>query len=594
MQHNAQDSSNVPTGRSFTVGAKIMANVGFCLVLLIVVAGLSIWQMTKIGAEIEGIAERDVPLTRALTAVTIHQLEQAINFERAVRAGRDMQSHSHAGAEYSASTAKFEDLGVKIDDEIVEAAELAMQAMDKALSGDERAEFEMVLQKLSDIKTEHADYDHRVKEVFKLIASEQYEHALTLLPKIEEEEEDLDKTLEDLLMEVGSFTEHAAKVAEEHEKSAILMLGIAASFAFVFGLATAYLIVRKSINRPLAEVVKGLEALIAGDLAVEVRIYANDEIGAVARSFSTFKQNIARTRELEAEQTIREQRTRQERIEAMNTLASGFDHTVGGMVETVTMAVTDLKSTAQTMASIAEETSSQAVVVSAASEEASTNVQTVASSAEEMSASIEEITIRVVEASRASKQAVDEVGRTAAQMSVLVENANKVGDVVSMISDIAEQTNLLALNATIESARAGDAGKGFAVVAGEVKALAGQTGKATEEITRRIQEIQQTTSDTLASITNVTKIIEVMDTASSTIAAALEEQGAVTQEIARSVHEAASGTEQVADNITGVSQASQEAGSAASKVMSKAAELFEQATALKFEANKFVAEVRAG
>lgn len=594
MKMNPFRKSESGTGRSMKVGTKVLANVGFCLLLLTAVSAVSAWQMILIGGEIEGIAERDVPLTAGLTAVTIHQLEQAINFERAVRTGEEMQSHPASQEEFVASVNKFEHLSTEVAGEIIDVEALAQHAMDTAGSAEEIHEFERVLHEMELIEAEHADYDARATEIFRLIVAGNTEQALLLLPEIEAEQEDLDAKLEVLLTEVETFTEHAAITAEEHEKFAFMLLGITTIIALLLGSAAAYVIVSRSISRPLADISTGLAALSAGDTTVEVKIYANDEIGAVASAFSEFKANLQRTKELEIEQARQKEHNEEEQKRAMVELADSFDASVGGIVNAVTSAASELQSTAQAMASIAEETSSQAVAVSAASEEASTNVQTVAASTEEMTASIEEINQRVSEASRASQQAVTEVAETADQMATLAGTADKIGEVVSMISGIAEQTNLLALNATIESARAGEAGKGFAVVANEVKALASQTGQATEEISQQINEIQNATGQAVTSMSEVSKVIETLEQASSTIASAMEEQGAVTQEIARSVQEAASGTQQVTENIGGVTQASQEAGSASSQVMSKATELSEQASSLRSEVDKFVAQVRTG
>jgi len=211
-----------------------------------------------------------------------------------------------------------------------------------------------------------------------------------------------------------------------------------------------------------------------------------------------------------------------------------------------------------------------------------------------MSHSISEINQQVSQASAAAKQAVTDVEETGSQMEALASTADKIGEVIRIISDIAEQTNLLALNATIESARAGEAGKGFAVVASEVKELASQTGKATEQIGEQVTEIQNATKQAVVSIANIGNVIRQVDETSASIAASMAEQGAATQEIARNVQEAASGTEEVTRNITGVSQASQEAGAASNQVMSAAGELSKQAEMMKTEVNKFIGQIRTG
>ncbi len=549
--------------------------------------------MNKIGMEIEGIAERDLPLTEGLTRITIHQLEQAINMERAFRTAEVMEKHHEAKAEFEKAVKTFEKLGAKVENEFEEVKTLAQHAYDTAATEEERNEFQNVLTVFARLINEHKDYDHHVAEAFKLIHAGQLEKALSLLPKIEAEEEGLDHSLEKLLVEVESFTEHAAKQAEEHEHFALKLLMVITGIALVTGAGVAYLLVTRSISRPLVEIVNGLDALNADDMSVDVKVHNDDEIGAVARAYAVFKDSMMKTKELQADQEKQKQRNEEEKRALMNSLADDFDASVGGIVETVSSASAELNSTAQSMSSIAEETSSQANSVAAASEQASANVQTVASATEEMSNSIAEINQQVADASNASKKAVEDASQTSAQMETLAQTADKIGEVVSLISDIAEQTNLLALNATIESARAGEAGKGFAVVASEVKTLANETAKATEGISELVSEIQTETKTAVASIAEIGTVINQLEQTSTAIAAAMEEQGATTQEVARNVTEAASGTQEVSTSIAGVTQASQEAGTASSQVTSASAELSKQSELMKSEVQKFVAQVRA-
>ena len=362
----------------------------------------------------------------------------------------------------------------------------------------------------------------------------------------------------------------------------------------VFGAIVAFLTLR-SIAPPINAMTVAMRQLAEGELETEVPGQnRRDEIGDMSGAVQVFKDNAIRNRELEASQEEQKRRLEEEKRTAMNELADDFDTSVGSIVETLSAAAAQMQVTAQSMASVSEETSNQAVAVSSASEEASANVQTVASSAEELTSSIGEINQRVTEASLESKKAVTEVAKTSERMGALAQTAEKVGEVINMISGIAEQTNLLALNATIESARAGEAGKGFAVVANEVKALATQTAQATDDISSQIKEIQSATTEAVTSMTDVRAVIDGLEQISGTIAAAMEEQGAVTQEIARSVQDAASGTQEVSQNISGVTQASQETGAASSQVMSQATELSDQAASLKKEVTNFVAQVRTG
>lgn len=586
---NSRRSSRASVG----IGAKIFALVGFCLTLLVLIAGMSIWQMNKIGVEIDGIVERDLPLTSALMGVTTHQLEQAINLEKSFRAAEVMDKHHQAKVDFEKAVANFKKLNGKVEKELGEVNALAKNALENSVNDEERHEFESVLAKSAKLMMEHKNYDHHSTEAFALLKEGELEHALAMLPQIEKEEAELNHSLENLLVEMEGFTEHAAKVASEHEHFALKLLMAVSGIALIIGIGAAFFLVTRSVSRPLKDIVAGLDALNADDLSVDVRIYNHDEIGAVAKAYAQFKESRRKTKQLEADQEQQKLHAEEEKRTLMNSLADDFDATVGGIVETVVSASAGLNTTAQTMAAISEETSNQANSVAAASEEASTNVQTVASATEEMTNSIREINQQVIDASQASKKAVQDVTLTGEQMESLANTADKIGEVVSMISDIAEQTNLLALNATIESARAGEAGKGFAVVATEVKALATETAKATEGISELISEVQTQTKTAVSAISEVVSAIGQLDETSTAIAAAMEEQGATTAEVARNVQQAALGTKEVSANISGVTQASQEAGNASNDVTTAAGELSQQAERMRSEVQRFVEQVRA-
>ncbi len=349
-----------------------------------------------------------------------------------------------------------------------------------------------------------------------------------------------------------------------------------------------------SLARPVITMTDAMTRLAKGDHAVEVPARdRRDEIGNIANAVQVFKENAIEMERLKLEQAEAEKRAIEEKKRSMTELADSFQASVGGIVEMVSSSAGEMQATAQSLTSTAEETSRQSTAVAAASEQASTNVQTVASAAEELSSSITEISRQVSQSAEIAGKAVADAERTNAQVQGLAEAAHKIGEVVSLITEIASQTNLLALNATIEAARAGDAGKGFAVVASEVKNLANETAKATDEITGQITEIQQATRDAVAAIQAIGGTIGEINEIATTIASAVEEQGAATQEIARNVQQASAGTQEVSSNITGVTQAAGETGSAASQMLSASGELARQGELLRGEVDKFLRQVRA-
>lgn len=278
---------------------------------------------------------------------------------------------------------------------------------------------------------------------------------------------------------------------------------------------------------------------------------------------------------------------------ALQEIAGKFEQSVGNIVTTVAAAATELEHTARSMSSIAEATSGKAIAVSAAAEQATTSVANAANSTGELEQAVGEISRQVTQASKMAASGVVKARGTSDIMVQLSQAAEKIGKVVSLISDIAAQTNLLALNATIESARAGEAGRGFAVVAAEVKALAGQTSKATEEISQQIAAVQEISRQSVAAISDIQASINEIDSVSAAISAAVEEQSATTREIARSTGEAAIGAKEVTRHITDVQREASETGEAATQVVDASSELGRQAEHLRRQVDTFLANLRA-
>ncbi len=364
--------------------------------------------------------------------------------------------------------------------------------------------------------------------------------------------------------------------------------------ALVLGVLLAWLTARSLVG-PVKGMTETMNRLAAGDHGIAVPALENrDEIGDMGRAVQVFKENAIRVTAMTGEQEAAKAKAAAEQRRAMNAMADAFEGSVKGIVQTVSSAATEMQATAGSMSSTAERTARQATTVAAAAEQASANVQTVAAAAEELTSSIGEIGRQVSESSRISQMAVGEAVRTNEMVQGLAAAVGKISDVVALINDIASQTNLLALNATIEAARAGEAGKGFAVVASEVKNLANQTARATDEIGGQIAAVQSATAESVGAIRGIGGTISKINEIASAIAAAVEEQGAATQEIARNIQQAATGTQQVTSNIEGVTQAAADTGAAAEQVLDSAGQLSQQAALLSTEVDGFVTRIRAG
>jgi methyl-accepting chemotaxis protein len=369
-------------------------------------------------------------------------------------------------------------------------------------------------------------------------------------------------------------------------------MGAILLFAMIFGIGAAAF-VSQDIRRGIGSILKPMGRLVDGELTVDIPHQGETtEIGQIAAGLQTFKDALiakkASDGAADAEKALN--LARAQRISAATT---DFEAMVGEMVGSLAGASTELEASATTLSSTADHAQGLATMVAAASEEASTNVQSVASATEELSSSINEISRQVQESARMASTAVDEAGATNGRVEQLAKAASRIGDVVELINAIAGQTNLLALNATIEAARAGEAGRGFAVVAAEVKALADQTAKATNEIGQQVIDIQAATKESVGAIKEISGTIEKLSEISSAIAAAVEQQGAATQEISRNVQQAAQGTHQVSSHVADVQRGAGETGHASSQVLSAAQSVASESVRLKSQVEKFLSAVRA-
>lgn len=374
---------------------------------------------------------------------------------------------------------------------------------------------------------------------------------------------------------------------------ALWAMAVAAGFAALLVLGMTMLTVR-SVTKPLKAVTETLTILAEGRTDVEVQhADRHDEIGAIARTVGFFKNNRLERRQLEAERISAEKLAIDRRKAELNQFVEGFRTRIGGIIERVLNSSGQFEKDARELSVTAHSTAEMSAQSASASRQASEHVRGASAASDELSQSIVEISRRVQESNGVTADAVQQAGSTDQRMAELSAAGDRIGDVVKLITSIAEQTNLLALNATIEAARAGEAGRGFAVVAQEVKTLAGQTAKATEEISSHIVNMQRATGDSVSAIKAIGLTIERISGITTSISSAVEQQGTATQSIAEGVKAAASGTLDVADNIERVAKNARDTGATSGLMLKSAQELSEVSTHLKHEVEKFLDSVRA-
>jgi methyl-accepting chemotaxis protein len=554
----------------YSIRAKITAVVAFLLVAMTAMGALNVRQMYVINASTVDIVTSWLPSVRVLGELRA----ATITYRAIVR--------SHLLATDEAGKQLQEDLLAKW----ITNTDKARKAYEPLItSAEERVLYD-------EFSTSWAEYLAGVKEVLVLSRKNEDKEARVLHAKASLAGVKADETLQKDVLLNSKGADAAGSQAAESFDTDIKMVLSSLLLTIIIGIGAAVFLVR-GVSAGIKSIVAPMQALGNGDLTAQVPHQGEKtEIGAMAEALQVFKQALIAKKAAD-EAAARDADAKIERGRRVDNITRDFESLIGEIVATVSSASTQLEASAGTLTATAERAQQLTTTVAAASEEASTNVRSVASATEEMASSINEIGRQVQDSARMAGEAVDQARKTNDRVSELSKAAARIGDVVELINTIAGQTNLLALNATIEAARAGEAGRGFAVVASEVKALAEQTAKATGEIGQQISGIQTATQDSVNAIKEIGGTIEKLCEISSTIASAVEEQGAATQEISRNVQQAAHGTQQVSANITDVQRGAAETGSASSQVLSAAQSLSGDSNRLKLEVGKFLNSVRA-
>ncbi len=505
------------------VGTKIISLVSILILLMGVLSLFSIVKMGNIGDEIKSIAEEDIPLIEVVTKITIHQLEQAVWFERALRFGEVLASKEDAKKGLLHAEEEFRRLSALTNNEIKEAEEISQHAAENAHTDAARAELEEVGEHLKVIEGEHSDYEKHVEEAFEFINQGKLHDAEVLAEKIEKEEDDLNKELEEFLMQIEKFTEEAALTAERDEQAAVKAIIIISIIALILGLALGILITR-AITRPLQETVAVANSMAEGDLAMNIEVKGSDETGQLQSAMKNMLEKLK---------------------SVMNDIRSAADNVSSG---------------SQQMSSTSEEMSQGATEQAANAEEAS-------SSMEEMSANIKQNSDNAQQTDKIAVKASEDAREGGEAVTTAVTAMKEIASKISIIEEIARQTNLLALNAAIEAARAGEHGKGFAVVAAEVRKLAERSQSAAGEISN----LSSSSVD----------VAEKAGTMLSKLVPDIQKTAELVQEINASSNEQNSGAEQINKAIQQLDSVIQQNAGASEEMASTAEELASQAEQLQ-------------
>ena len=573
--------------KNLKIGTKIMGVVGVLLLLMAVSSGFGIIKIGHVGEELKTIAEEDIPLTKALTGATIHQLEQAIHFNGSLRMAEWMKHlkfhhpdpddtkhgvYAEVVQKLEHEISKFEEHSRMAVEQIKHSEEIARHAISTATSDAMRTEFEQTLSHLEKVELQHQEYDHHAHQVFKLLREAKTVEATNLANAVESEQEALDHDLENFLKHVEEFTLAAVAKAEKDEQAAFTGMATITVAALLIGLILS-VFVSRGVTVPINKAVVRIKDVAEGegDLTKRLEVDTRDELGEMATWFNTFMQNL---------------QTMIKEIAANSVTLSSASTELSTISQQMSSNAEQTSGKSNTVAAASEEMSTNISSVASAMEQAATNLNTVATATEQMTASVNEIAQNSEKAREITGTAVVKAQETSKKVNALGAAAQAISKVTEVITEISEQTNLLALNATIEAARAGEAGKGFAVVANEIKELAKQTADATLEIKNQIEGVQGSTQETVADIGEISEVITKVNETVGVIAAAVEEQSVTTQDIAGNISQASAGVQEVNTNVAQSSEVSTSINQDIAEVSQASSEMTNSSTQVNLSAEE--------